>query len=276
MESTTIIPFPSAEPPVPPAAVIQAGNGQVFAFSEENAAQQFEAAAKEAGGETRRLVPAEARKTLFELETDLEALQETVELVAPDQQEDFLKEFSTALTAAKDKRDRVHGFMCHLEAAIAVDDAELTRLKKRKARHEAVLDRLDHYVQTTIINLGKDAKGAWKVLEGNSVTLKLKNNPPSVAINDEAAIPARFKTISVTLPAELWEQVCDSLDLELRGQVLDAVKKPGSAVMKTLVKDAIAEAVPDYLDQLKEKPAVYCEAVPGASIAAGGTKLVRS
>ena len=274
--ATTVIPFPVPEPEVQaPAAVVQAATGQVFSFNEESAAQQFEASVREAGGETCRLVPAEVRKTLFELESDLEALQETVELVAPEQQEEFLAEFEAALTAAKDKRDKVHGFMCHLETAILGDDLELKRIQKRKTRHQAILDRLDHYVQTVIRNQGTDSKGKWKVLEGNAVTLKLKNNPPSVAISDEEAVPTRFKTISVTLPAELWERLCDSLDLDFRGELLDAVKKPGSAVLKTLVKEAIAAAVPDYLQQLKEKPAVYCDAVPGASIAAGGTKLVR-
>ena len=44
----------------------------------------------------------------------------------------------------------------------------------------------------------------------------------------------------------LWEAVCDSFDLEFRAQVLDAVKKPEGTVVKSLVKDAIVAAVPDW------------------------------
>ena len=56
-------------------------------------------------------------------------------------------------------------------------------------------------------------------------------------------MPAAYKTVSVTLPAPLWEQMIDSLDMELANQVLDAVKKPNSAVVKALVKDAIEQHV---------------------------------
>jgi len=274
MAATSVIPFPSPAQPSP--IVVQTADGKVFAFDDETAATQFETSAHQAGGETLRLVPARVRKSLFEIESDLEALQDTVEMVAPEQQEEFLAEFRTALQEAKDKRDRVHWFMSCLEAALIADDLEAKRIQKRKARHQATLEHLDNYVQTVIKGLGQDAKGKWKPLEGNTVTLKLKNNPPSVAISDEAAVPARFKTVTVTLPAELWEQLCDSLDdFDFRARVLDAVKKPASSVVKTLVKQAIAEQVPDYLEHLKERPAVFCDAVPGAAIASGGTKLVR-
>jgi hypothetical protein len=37
----------------------------------------------------------------------------------------------------------------------------------------------------------------------------------SIAITDEAAVPKAFKTVTVTLPAPLWEQVVDCLDVEL-------------------------------------------------------------
>ncbi len=68
----------------------------------------------------------------------------------------------------------------------------------------------------------------------------------------------------------------DSLDLEFRGRVLDAVKRPDSAVSKTLVKAAIEAAVPEWKELLKTQPSVYTEIVPGAAIAAGALKLVRS
>lgn len=266
--STTIATLPA---PV----VVQSSEGKVFSFPTPDGAQQFDASVRAAGGETIHLVPAERSKSLFDLESDLDALVETIEMVAPGQQEEFLADFSTALQAAKEKRDRVHWFMCFLEAAIIADDLEKKRLDKRTARFGAALDRLDHYVTSVIKGLGPDAKGKWRKLEGTTVVLKLNNNPPAVAVTDEAAVPSRYKTVGFTLPAPLWDEVCDSMDMELLNRVLDAVKKPSSAVVKTLVKEAIAEAIPGWKEQLKDKPAVFCDAVPGASIAAGGTKLVR-
>ena len=40
-----------------------------------------------------------------------------------------------------------------------------------------------------------------------------------VEVTDAAAVPARYKRVTMTLPAETWELVCDSLDLDLREQV---------------------------------------------------------
>ena len=97
----------------------------------------------------------------------------------------------------------------------------------------------------------------------------------SVAITDEAAVPKAYKTVTVTLQAPLWEQLADSLDMELANQVLDAVKKPNSAVVKALVKDAIEQHVPNWKELLKNQPSVFTPEVPGAAIAAGGTRLVR-
>jgi len=62
----------------------------------------------------------------------------------------------------------------------------------------------------------------------------------------------------LTLPAETWELVCDSLDLDLREQVLGEVKSPKIEVSTSLVKTDLKAEI----------------AVPGAKLA-GGTYLVR-
>jgi hypothetical protein len=63
--------------------------------------------------------------------------------------------------------------------------------------------------------------------------------------------------------------------MELANQVLDAVEKPNSAVVKPLVKDAIEQRIPNWKELLKNQPSMFCREVPGAAIAAGGSKLVR-
>lgn len=252
-------------------AVVQSSDGKVFQFPGADLAGQFERSVKEAGGETRRLVP---RKSLFELEYDLEALAESIDTVEPDQREEFIADFTAALQATKEKRDRVHRWMCSLEAGIVVEEQEKKRMDKRIARWRATLDFFEARLTRIIKDRGLD-KGKWQKLEGEHVTFKLAKTPPTVAIADEAAVPTKFKTVTLTLPAPLWEEVLDSMDLDLRPQVLAAVQKPNSAVLKSLVKDAITDAVPDWKDRLEEFPSVFCDSVPGASIAAGGTRLVR-
>jgi hypothetical protein len=58
-------------------------------------------------------------------------------------------------------------------------------------------------------------------------------------------------------------------------KVLDAVKRPNSAVVKALVKDAIEQHVPNWKELLKSQPSVFTPEIPGAAIAAGGARLVR-
>ena len=64
--------------------------------------------------------------------------------------------------------------------------------------------------------------------------------------------------MAVTLPAETWELACDSLDLDLREQVLGEVKSPKIEVSTSLVKTDLKADI----------------AVPGAKLV-GGTYLVR-
>ena len=148
-------------------------------------------------------------------------------------------------------------------------------MQKRRDFFARTVERLEGYVELILRNLGQDAKGKWLKLEGNTSGFSLRNLPPTVAITDEAAVPKAYMTVSVTLPAPLWEQMMDFLDMELANQVLDAVKKPNSAVVKVLVKDAIEQCIPNWKELLKNQPSVFCTEVPGAAIAAGGTRLVR-
>jgi len=226
--------------------------------------------------------PAAAPVTMLDLEQSLATLGDCTELVTPEQEAEFLRDFTAALKTAMGKRDRVHHFILDQEneAALAATEitrlqAEVARLQKRKVFFERNVERMEQYVTRVIKSLDLDDKGAYQKLPGTIVTFALKRNPPAVAIQDEAAVPARCKSITVTMPAQAWEDLCDSLDLEVRANLLDQVSKASCSVSKALVKDAIAEQVPDYLDKLKTQPAVFTSAVPGASIAAGATKLVR-
>ena len=215
--------------------------------------------------------------SLYTLEDGLQTLLDTAEMVTPEEQAEFAADLEAALAATVQKRDRVGWFMAHIEGQTALAAAEIKRLQTRKAFFEAVLERVETSVVRTIYNLGVDAKGKYRTLEGDTVSFSVRRCPATVAITDEATVPAAYKSVSITLPALTWEALLDALDIETRVKVLDEVKRPDSSVSKTLLKAAIEAGAPDWKERLKGEGAlpVSVPSVPGAAIVAGGLSLVR-
>jgi hypothetical protein len=114
------------------------------------------------------------------------------------------------------------------------------------------------YVMRVIESLGVDDTGKRMKLEGNTITLSPHGCDKRVEVTDEQAVPTKYKRVTITLPAETWEQLCDSLDLDLRAQVLGEVKSPKMEVSTSAVKANLKSDV----------------AVHGARLV-GGTYLVR-
>jgi hypothetical protein len=240
--------------------VVQSADGKVFQFPTPQNAEQFEASVKEAGGKTLRLVPEVLRtaRPLYDLEAHLAALVDTEDLVPEELEQEYALELQATLLATVEERDRVGQFLAHLESQIAFAHAEVARLKAREAFYERVFRRMEGYVTRVIESLGLDPKGKRKQLEGNTITLSLRGCDKRAEVTDEAAVPTKYKRVTVTLPAETWELVCDSLDLDLREQVLGEVKLTKIEVSTSLVKIDLKADI----------------AVPGAKLA-GGTYLVR-
>jgi len=153
-------------------------------------------------------------------------------------------------------------FLSHLEAQIAFAHSEVKRLQEREAFYTKVFGKLGGYVTRVIISLGmetgKDGKERYKKLEGNTTTLLLRGCDKRAEVTNEEAVPTKYKRVTITLPAETWELVCDSLDLDLREHVLGEVKSPKVEVSTSLVKADLKSGV----------------SVPGAELA-GGFYLVR-
>jgi hypothetical protein len=250
--------------------VVVTADNKVYQFPNAECAADFEDKAREVGGSTLRLLPPsaprpEATRSLYDVEDHLAAMTDTAELVTLDQEQSFIADLQAALTAAAEKRDRVGQFFAHCESQAILATQEMERLKKR----------MEGYVAMVIVSLGADSKGKFRKLEGNTTTFRVQRNPPTVVVENEAAIPARFKSVSVTLPAEIWDSVLESVPLDLRELVLDAVRRATVSVSKTAIKDAIEETVPACKAMLADQSAVTTEAVPGAAILAGSLRLVR-
>jgi hypothetical protein len=199
---------------------------------------------------------------LYDLEEHLQCLLDSEETVPPELEAEYDLALREAVIATVAKRDRVGQFMAYLESQTALAAAEIKRLQDRKALFERTSARMEGHVTRVIESLGmeagKDGKERYKKLEGNTVTLSLRGCDKRVEVTNEDAVPTKYKRVTVTLPAATWELVCDSLDLDLRDQVLDEVKSPKVEVQSSLVKPDLKAGIP----------------VPGAELA-GGFYLVR-
>jgi hypothetical protein len=80
--------------------------------------------------------------------------------------------------------------------------------------------KMEAYLSRVIEGLGLDSKGKRKKLESTTITFSLRGCNKRAEIADEMAAPQKFKRVTITLPAETWELLCDSLDPDLREQVL--------------------------------------------------------
>jgi hypothetical protein len=177
--------------------------------------------------------------TLFQAEDTLNCLAECIDTVEPEQEQAFLVEFGAALLAATEKRDRIAHVILRFDDEAEFTKKEIGRLTCRKQRFERGAERLRGYVQHVIEDLGMDAKGKYRKLEGATSTLKLAGCPPSVEIKDESLVPLDYKRCTVTMPAKLMERVLESLDLEQHTELLEYAQKASASIDKKAVKDAI-------------------------------------
>jgi len=172
-------------------------------------------------------------------------------------EQEYALELHATLLATIEKRDRVGQFIGHLKAQIAFAHDEATRLHQLEQFYQRALDRIEGYVTRVIEGLGLDAKGKRQKLEGKTLTLALHGCEKRVDIDGEQSVPTKYKRVIITLPVATWELVCDSLELNLREQVLGEIKSPKVEVSLSLVKADLKAGL----------------GVPGAHLA-GGTYLV--
>src|SRR2546423_9384682 len=85
--------------------------------------------------------------TLYELEDNLAALANTIEVVdEADTRQIVLDEIGRALRQATEKRDAVVAFLRHCETQQKFADQEIERIRNRRDRIAKLQDELEQYV----------------------------------------------------------------------------------------------------------------------------------
>jgi len=164
--------------------------------------------------------------TLYEVEDNLEALANTIELVEEvEAKELILDEIGRALRQAKDKRDAVVAFLRHCEVQQQFADQEIERIKNRRERIARLQEELEQYVVRVIDQFVIPDRRGVKRLEGNFSSLRIQKNPDSVVITDEKALPLALKDAVLTMPAYVWEALLERLSKEDRAVFEAQVKK---------------------------------------------------
>lgn len=180
--------------------------------------------------------------TLYAIEDNLAALLNSEDLVeTPEQRAELETELVAALKTAVQKRDAVAGFLAHCNGQREAISAEIDRLQRLDKAYERAEKRTEDMIRRTILELGPDEKGRYRKLEGKTCTFSIQRNPQAVEITDEQAIASEHKTLTIKLPALVWEELLDSLDIDQRSALLAAVKSPNCEVSKTSLKRALEE-----------------------------------
>ena len=105
-------------------------------------------------------------------------------------------EIDAQIEAQIRKVSGIHAFRAHALAMAGRCDLMQSTYLAARLSWERTVDRLEEYVKSTMEHAGK------KELEGDGLKIRLKANPPSVVIVDEALIPWEFREVVTPPPVE--------------------------------------------------------------------------
>ena len=208
-----------------------------------------------------QLIPRPISCTLYELEDNLQALVNSIDLAEePSARESILEEIGHALRRTTEKRDAVVQFLRHCEVQRRFADTEIERIEKRKASIARLQEELESHLVGVVERYATPDRRGVQRLEGNFSSLRIQKNPDSVLISDVGAVPLAFKQVVVAMPAHVWEALLQSVGLDER---------------KTW------EALLDKLEFKPDKKAIGAELkngteIPGADLKFGDWRLVVS
>lgn len=182
-------------------------------------------------------------RTLFDIEESLVLLGEAIadaDELTPELQADFERYLGTA----RAKRDNVARFRSECKCQAEAAKKEIATLGKRRKRFERKIERIDRMLLTVFAAMNVP------YLEGNFYTLSKVKNPDSVDIVDLDSLNDEYKRVSVSMPAEDWKLLLNSISDERRQEVI-------SRLFKHEVTPELADIKPMLARQ---------KAVPGACL----------
>ena len=177
---------------------------------------------------------------IYEIETDLQALVDSAETVTPEQEDEYRLALELALRMSVKKRQNVGQFILHCDSHEAACDREIDRLKTLKKQYAAARERIEDFVIRTVLIIGPDDKGKLKALEGETVKLLVKSTPDAVIVDNETLLDDEFRTVSVTMPASLWQALINDLSASAVGHAAGLIKET-STPNKTAIRNAIKQ-----------------------------------
>jgi hypothetical protein len=128
--------------------------------------------------------------TLYEISDHLVSLLDTYDMCQTDEQRaECNAEIERYVDAQIRKVDSFCRFLSHLESQTDLAEKEIKRIKAREAMIANLQERLEKYAIFTM------QRNNLRVMEGDTAKLVLRTNSPGVDVDDEAAVPAKFKTI---------------------------------------------------------------------------------
>ena len=166
---------------------------------------------------TQLVVATKSSCTLYELEDNLQALVNSIELAEdPSDRAAVLEEIGQALRKSLEKRDAVVAFLRHCQSQLSFANAEIERIEKRRTRIARVQEELEDYCARVVEQYAKPDRRGVRRLEGRFSSLRIQKNPESVLITDLEALPPAFKYATVTMPAYIWKALLDNLEADWR------------------------------------------------------------
>jgi hypothetical protein len=168
------------------------------------------------------------------------ALVDSAETVTPEQADESRIALELALRMSIKKRQNVGQFILHCDSHEAACDREIDRLKTLKKQYATARERIEDFVIRTVLIIGPDDKGKLKALEGETVKLMVKSTPDAVIVDNETLLDDEFRTVSVTMPAALWQALINDLSASAVGHAAGLIKET-STPNKTAIRNAIKQ-----------------------------------
>ena len=130
--------------------------------------------------------------TLYELEDNLQALVNSIDLAQePAIREFILEKIGQEVRRVKEKRDSVVAFLRHCKSQQEFADAEIERIQKRRAFIARVQEELESCLIPVVEQYAKPDRRGIQRLDGNFSSLRIRRNPESVLVSDIEACVCR-------------------------------------------------------------------------------------